>query len=90
MDGELAERWNANNPKGTLVSVSLRSGETLSAPTPTHRAAVGRFRAGGALRCSGIVDGFSTVYRGVNYRGCCGIGGKSSPESDAIISDLAE
>ena len=33
---ESAEQWNATNPKGARVSVTLRNGETLSAETATH------------------------------------------------------
>ena len=33
MDRESAEQWNGKHPKGTVVSVSLRNGETLSAQT---------------------------------------------------------
>jgi len=36
MDRESAEQWNAKHPRGTTVSVILRSGETISAPTATH------------------------------------------------------
>ena len=36
MDRESAEPWNASHPKGTIVSVTLCSGETLLAPTATH------------------------------------------------------
>jgi hypothetical protein len=33
MDRESAEQWNAAHPQGTVVSISLRSGKTISAPT---------------------------------------------------------
>ena len=36
MDRQLAEQWNARHPLGTRVSVILRSGGTITAPTATH------------------------------------------------------
>jgi len=43
MNRESAEQWNAKHPKGTVISVSLRSGETISAPTATHAQQWGDF-----------------------------------------------
>jgi hypothetical protein len=43
MDRESAEQWNAKNSNGTIVSVRLRSGQTVSAPTATHAQQWGDF-----------------------------------------------
>lgn len=37
MGRQSAEQWNARYPKGTRVSVILRNGETITAPTATQR-----------------------------------------------------
>jgi hypothetical protein len=43
MGRESAEQWNTKYPKGTVVSVSLRGGETLSTTTATHAQQWGDF-----------------------------------------------
>jgi hypothetical protein len=57
MDRQSAEQWNTHHPKGTRVSVRLRSGETVAAETATHAQQWGEF----ALVTLAGVDGLWTT-----------------------------